>query len=301
MNKMRFYSDMALDSFEQSRINELIEKKQLSSGIVKSSVNLKNAEMAKSIGKKQGVYVTFECTKPFFESYQSKTNLIKALSSAVKEMTLNFGSTRPSVLVVGLGNEGMTADALGPMTASKVIVTRHIIESGEGGRDYRSKVASISPNVLGETGVQSFDIVKGVVDAIKPNVVIAIDTLCTSKSKRLFSSFQLSTAGIAPASGVGETRKGFDFATLGVPILAIGVPLVANIRDMMREIMKEYCDNENRELKISTLEKIVYEKLSGNIIVAPKEIDFVVSECADVIAEAINLAFCGKRSKATQE
>lgn len=296
MRKMRFYSDMALDSIEQSSHCDLVQKKRLSSGIVKSTINLKNSELAKKIGRKQGVYVTFDCVLPFFESVQKKDNLTKVLASAIKEMTLDFGSVKPSVLIVGLGNEGMTADSLGPKAVSKIIVTRHLFET-DIKNGYRSSVSSISPNVLGETGVQSFDIVKGVVDAIKPNVVIVIDTLCTNKTKRLYSSFQLSTAGISPGSGVGEARKGFDFSTLKVPVLAIGVPLVANMREVIRDIMRKYCHNENRDLKIATLESIASEQLDGNIIVAPKEIDYVVAECADVIAEAINLAFCGRKTK----
>jgi len=346
MEKQRFYSEMAQDALERSAVFSRVEKTAVSKKIELSYINLHDFALAKSIGKKRGVYFTFDCKVDLFRDEREKKRLIKALAGAIRQTAEMLLPKSPVVLVVGLGNEGMTADALGPQTASMVSVTRHLLErsreaetlisksltninskndnskndnsrsdnsesmqkevaaapgkqnnaksSGERrnhSKNGRALIAAISPNVLGETGVQSFDVVRGVCDRIKPDLVVLVDTLCTSRPERLYSSFQLTTAGISPGSGVGEKRPGFDQNSLLVPVLAIGVPLVANVGEVMKDALTDYCKRQNCALNYSYIEQIIRGKLKGNVILAPKEIDYVVTECARIIASSINQAF----------
>lgn len=294
----KFYSEMAMDQIEESNALNLVEKTSLLGGIQMSRFVLDDDFLAKRLNKGKGEYVTFDLNSPFFQNKKCDEELKKSLVKAISEISKKFVSKIPNVLVVGLGNDGLTADALGPKTVSKIKVTRHYVEEEQNHR-LNAVISAISPNVLGETGIQSFDIVKGVVEKIKPELVVVVDTLCTSRLSRLYSSFQLTTAGISPASGVGARRRAFNEQSLNVPTLAIGVPLVANAREIIRDILLTYCQNENRKLNENTLNMIAFEKLKGNSIVAPKEIDLVVEECARVIADAINSSFCCKSARAT--
>jgi spore protease len=319
MAKERFYSEAAQDAFEKSAVLSLIKKTAVSKNIEQSYVDLRNGALADQIGKKRGVYYTFDCKENFFQNPREKKRLIKALSDAIKDVAADLGKS-PVVLVVGLGNEGMTADALGPKAAAMVAVTRHLANIGaqnsinefakaQGEKQAANKfgkrnaavkpaaekpralVAAISPNVPGETGVQSYDVVRGVCDRIKPDLVVLIDTLCTSKPERLYSSFQLTTAGVSPGSGVGEKRTGFDQSSLSVPVLAIGVPLVANVGEIIKQTLSDYCQKQKCAVNYSFIERITREKLKNNFILAPKEIDYVAGECAGIIAASINRAF----------
>lgn len=289
-----FYSDMAVDCAEKINANDLIKKTELGNGVIKSSINLKNQKISNELGKKKGLYVTFESKNIFYEEKERKNLIVQNLAKTLKEMTFTWTRTIPSILVVGLGNPGMVADSLGAKVVDRLIVTRHLFESGNNG-SYKAKVAAVSPDVLGVTGIQSFDIVKGVVDEIKPDCVLVVDTLCTAKISRLYSTFQLTTAGISPASGVGQVRKPFEHSTIGVPVVSIGVPLVGNLREVILRFIRGYNDDKN--INVAKYEDLMQKYIAKNTIVAPKEIDLVVTECSKVIAQAINLAFIGKQTK----
>ena len=222
------------------------------------------------------------------------------------ERILNLDE-KSTVLVVGLGNWNVTPDALGPKTLSQLMVTRHLLEYvpkevDEGVRP----VCAIAPGVLGITGIETGEIIRGIVDKIKPDVVIAIDALASRRMERVNTTIQIADTGISPGSGVGNKRMALSKETLGVPVIAVGVPTVVDAATMANDTIDKVIDsliNEAKEEKdfynmlknIDRGEKyqLIQEVLQpyvGNLIVTPKEIDDVVDRIAKVIANGLNIA-----------
>jgi len=214
---------------------------------------------------------------------------------------------RDNLLVIGLGNWNVTPDALGPKVVSRLMVTRHLLEYvpdqvDEGVRP----VCAVSPGVLGITGIETGEIVRGIVDRVKPDVVIAIDALASRKMERVNTTIQIADTGISPGSGVGNKRMELSRETLGVPVIAIGVPTVVDAATMANDTIDLVIDNLIREAKedshfynmlknIDRNEKyqLIQEVLQpyvGNLVVTPKEIDDVVDRIAKVIANGLNIA-----------
>ncbi|NLZ25432.1 MAG: GPR endopeptidase [Clostridiales bacterium] len=273
-NMMKFKTDMALDVFETAELSSVIAKTQIAKNILKSKIEIDNEKLSQITGRKQGSYVTYDIDGVFFTKEGLKGKLIKRLAAEIKDLSPKGCE---EVLFVGLGNEGLIADSLGAKALEFVNSTRH----GFKGRG-KVLISKILPGVYGETGIETFDTVKAVAEKIKPSLIIAVDTLITSKPKRLYSSFQLSTAGIEPGSGLGARRKGLSQETLGCPVLAIGVPLVCDIRAVIFETLGK--DAEKYMDKISCV-------IPKNLVVAPKEIDIAVRHCAEVIGLAVNYAY----------
>ena len=205
------------------------------------------------IGKAAGRYVTVDTDCVLKGEREKYAGLINLLASKLKSMTKgnNF-------LVVGLGNRNIAADALGAKCCENIVVTRGMTKG--------KNVACFVPGVLGETGIESAESVKGVADEIAPDAVIAVDSLCAASQKRLLTSFQLSDTGISPGSGVNNPRKAIDEAYLKRKVICIGVPTV---------------------VYASTLGA----NISSEMVVTPKDIDIIVRDCAYVIARAINKRF----------
>ncbi len=180
---------------------------------------------------------------------------------------------RKSVLVVGLGNREITSDCIGPFTCEKILATRHIV--GEISRNLGipklRSVSTITPSVLGKTGIESGETVKAVVESIKPDAVIVIDALCANISDNLFSVIQLTNSGISPGSGVKNTRKELNYNTLGVPTVAIGVPTVVEASTIVREFSEK--------------EKVNVKEL----LLTPKDTDLLSHRISEMLAHSLNL------------
>lgn len=278
-----FYTDMAVEAFERG-YPEGIGKTELKQGIVKSVVHVDTEAKSREIGKKKGVYVTFDAKNTFFRTKECEDALVGYMASALRELSSYRVGGRSKVLAVGLGNGGMTADSLGPKTLSKLKIEPDVGKRG---------LLSLIPGVQGVTGIESFDIIKGVVDKIKPDLVLAVDTLASSRSFRLYSSFQFSTAGISPGGGVGNEKRALCYESLSVPVIAVGVPLVLYARTLVADSIARYSQRTKTAFDVSELNVAVAESLFGdyNLVVTPKEIDLVVDNCADVLARAVNKAF----------
>jgi len=216
-------------------------------------------------------YVTFESSAIKF----GLTDKYQKLTKCIAKTLLDFKGKRNNVLVVGLGNPNLTADSLGSATVKRLLITRHIASEIGG----ISSLSSIIPNVLGVTGIESFDVIKGVTDRVKPDLVIAVDSLASATVGRIASAFQLCNGGITPGSGVSNHRERLDEKSLGVAVVSIGVPLVVYATTIIEE-----ASNRVEE----------YSKDISSLIVTPKEIDVLVEECAKIIASAINLAYLGQ-------
>ena len=180
---------------------------------------------------------------------------------------------RESVLIVGLGNREITSDSIGPNTCEKILATRHIVGefSRKIGIPNLKSVSTITPSVLGKTGIESSETVKAVVEKIKPDAVIVIDALCASKSENLFSVIQLTNSGISPGSGVQNSRKELNFNTLGVPTVAIGVPTVVEAATIAREFSEKQ------------------KEIIKELLLTPKDTDLLSHRISEILAHSLNI------------
>jgi len=218
------------------------------------------------LGKKSGKYITIS-----FNDVTDQNNYKNVLSVLKKEFSnmLYFTKIKDSdtCLIIGLGNRDIISDALGNRTLKNIIVTRPMYLINDYDKRYRN-VSILEPNVIGVTGVESFDIIEGVIKKIKPDFVIAIDSLCASNINRLNKTIQISNSGISPGSGIGNNKKELSLETLGIPVIAVGVPTVVDstviVSDTINYIMKKISylkDNMNNNLdKLKPVNKINYLK-----------------------------------------
>ncbi len=267
-------------------------------------LEIMNEEAEKAIGKRVGKYVTYE-TKSFKSmSEETRNQVIEILSENIKNIA---DLKRERVLVIGLGNRNITADALGPRTVDKIKVTRQYFKAynKEFDEDY-NEVCILAPGVLGITGIETIDTIIGVVEKIKPTLLIIIDALASRKMKRLCSVVQITDAGIEPGSGIGNMQGSLNEDTIGVKVIAVGVPTVVDTAtivndtiDMMEDALRDKTDDVGQIMGIlSDLErnekhmfiKEILSPLYGDSIVTPNGIDEQIEILSDILAESINKA-----------
>lgn len=262
-----------MESRRTDLASEILEPKvrRLNEHIVRTDVTI-DKKLSDKFGKPVGNYSTIESDIVVAGDERRYDRLIKALSDALAEY---IGGCE-NCLVVGLGNPDMTADALGSKVSAKIDVTRNIAEADSSGK--KRGISTICPNVLGVTGIESFDVVKGVVDRIKPSLVVVVDSLCAASVKRIATAFQICSAGITPGSGVSNFRFRLDEESLGVKVVSIGVPLVVYASTIIDDVVGGKVNKYKGDILIESM------------IVTPKDIDLIVEDCAGVIASAINYA-----------
>ncbi|MCL2555894.1 MAG: GPR endopeptidase [Firmicutes bacterium] len=261
-------SDMAIELVGgDTKISQTLQ-------IKKSRVEIDD-NLSKKIGRPKGSYITLETSIVNSGRIDKYDSLSKEISIALKEITK---SKIKCVLVVGLGNPNLTADALGKEVFSNLIITKHMDTEDRKKLGIKSAICAICPNVSGITGIESFDVIKGVVDRIKPDLVVAVDALASASVARLGAAFQLCSSGITPGSGVANHRVRLDYDSLGVAVVSLGVPLVVYASTIIFDAAGEEAIKD------------LPEELSG-LIVTPKTIDILVQDCAKVIASGINGAF----------
>ena len=292
------HTDLAMEARESnSALNGVSEERTDNEHYSVSRIKIDTDEAASALQKSKGLYITIEAPNLVLR----EPELIKAVTEALSaELTglIDKGGASGTVLVVGLGNRAVTPDALGPKTAEKIRVTRHIkqympdaIPNG-----VRS-VCAVSPGVLGVTGIETMEVIQGIVERSKPSLIIAIDSLSSRRTERIASTIQLCDAGIQPGAGVGNIRSGLDEASLGIPVIAVGVPLVVYAstisRDTIGLIASELglLGNEEKIKELAT--KAISEK-TGELIVTPKEIDSLIECTSTILADGINMCLFGK-------
>ncbi len=278
-------TDLAVEAAQINGLGELSKNTELSYGIVQRYLNVKSSELSKQIGRERGVYITFDCPRDMFDDERALNALSKYISTVVSGLLGTLRKSTP-VLVVGLGNAGIIADALGERTVNGVKVTKQYQQSYS-----RQHVCAMTTGVFGTTGIQSADIASAVADRIKPCAVILIDSLATSSVARVGTSFQISTAGISPGGGVGQDKDRIDKSVLGVPTVAIGVPMMLSMRTAIYNFVKEYSEKSGASVDEYRLRAEMVEKNLSNLVVAPKEIDYFVNTAALVISGALNKSF----------
>lgn len=268
--------------------------------ILITKVQITTPEAARRMGKEQGKYITIEAQGLRDKNTPLQEKVMKILA---KELVGMMELTKDGViLVIGLGNRYVTPDALGPQVAEKIVVTRHLqrMLSPELKGGVRS-VCAIAPGVLGITGMETVEIVQGLVDKIKPAIVIAVDALAAASSRRVLTTVQLTNTGISPGSGVGNKRFGLSKESLGVPVIAIGVPTVVyaatialDTMDAMQEkaafspylkSMEQLGDGERKRIVSQVLPEVL-----GDLMVTPKEVDRFIEDMGVIVAGGINQA-----------
>ncbi len=279
---MNFRTDLALERKEyidKHNLDGIISHKKTVDGITVDTITVTNENGERILGKPIGTYITVE-TVPFTKNSDLFSPSLYVLRDELKGL---LPEEKGCVLVAGLGNEEITPDALGPRCISLLFATRHIPEdfAREIGLSSLRPVAGIIPGVLGKTGMESSEIISGIVKKIKPCAVIVIDALASRSTERLGRTVQLSDSGISPGSGVGNHRQTISEKTLGVPVIAVGVPTVVDGRTLAFDILEKAGVTE---------EQIKKADIKDTVMVTPKEIDALIERASRLIAMAINTA-----------
>lgn len=280
--KFQVRTDLALEakeSFEEDDVEirgvSIEETYDEERDIRVTQVKIETENGAKAMGKPVGKYVTLEAPGLSEEDEAYHREVSEALAGHIREL---IGREEKSILVVGLGNREVTPDALGPGVVNNLMITRHIIKEygvRAFGKEHMHRISAIVPGVMAQTGMETFEIVKGIVDETQPDWVIAVDALAARSSKRLNRTIQLCDAGIHPGSGVGNHRSGLTKENLGVPILAIGIPTVVDAAT----IVYDATGDRSR----------IAPNLNG-MFVTPKNVDEMIKRLSFTVSEAINIA-----------
>lgn len=198
-------------------------------GVVTTTVNVLNENGEKAVMKKIGKYITMEIVDINYLEEKDKERISNLVANEVKEL-IGTDNTK-SILVVGLGNVAVTPDALGPKVVKNIEVTRHLLNYAKDLVDKNTRsISAISPGVLGTTGIETYEIVNSIVRKTKPDIIIVIDSLASKSIKRIGNTIQLSNTGITPGEGVRNKREALNEESLGIPVIAIGVPTVVDLR-----------------------------------------------------------------------
>lgn len=277
-------------------------------GIKISTIDITSEEGSRAIGKLPGHYITIEVPELRVKDSDLQDRVAMATAKQFEAFLAKLNiPPMAKVLVIGLGNWNVTPDALGPIVVENMLVTRHYFElmPGQVSPGYRP-VSAVAPGVLGITGIETGEIVQGIVEKSKPDLVIAIDALASRSLERVNTTIQIADTGIHPGSGIGNKRKGLTLETLGVPVIAIGVPtvvyastIVNNAFDMMQNHFRKQTDHTGQilglldsmqETERLELVKEVLNPLGHDLLVTPKEIDQFIEDIANIIASGLNAA-----------
>lgn len=249
-------------------------------------VRISSKKGAEKLGKKIGSYVTLEMPKitdrnPDF----SKIATLKFRDEMEKVLS---AFSDGCILAAGLGNRSITSDSLGPRVVSGLLVTRHLKEyMPQSFGDSLRGVCAIAPGVLGTTGIETGEIIRSICVRIKPSVVVAIDALAARRVERVNTTIQISDTGISPGAGVGNKRFELSRKTLGIPVIAVGVPTVVDAATIAIDALEAYMDDTDREKLAEELLPPYYKSL----IVAPKNTDAMISDMSGIISAGLNMAF----------
>lgn len=270
-----------------------------------TKVKILNSQGEENMRKPKGNYITVEVPELKNSDDELKEEISFLISREIKSL-FNINELTKT-LIVGLGNWNVTPDALGPKVVEKIIVTRQYFVTYEKEKDEAlSNVSAISPGVMGTTGIETGEIIKGIVEKTRPDLVIAIDALASRRMERVSTTIQISDTGINPGSGVGNMRIGLNKEYLGVPVIAIGVPTVVDAATMVNDTMNLIISSMKKEAKVgeefyNLLENVskedkynlireVLEPYMPNVLVTPKEIDSLITNLSFVLSNGINLA-----------
>lgn len=329
LSNYKIRTDLAIEAIDNKKIKGITSKEIIEDGIKVTEVMI-DEEASRIINKKKGNYITIE-----FEDvtdYENGKKVEKKFSSELTKLINKLNIDKEaSCLIVGLGNSKSTPDSLGPLVINNVLVTNHLFELEEVTDGYR-RVSVLVPGVMGQTGLETSEVISSLVDKFKPDFLIAIDALASQSIERVNKTIQMTDTGIHPGSGIGNSRKEISYETLKIPCIAIGVPTVVDaitiVSDTINYMHKHYTysklninnplnklmayspnylkekitlnkkDKETLLGIVGTLEEnevkqLLFEVLTPigfNLMVTPKEVDFLVEKLSLIIGNGINKA-----------
>lgn len=328
LSKYQVRTDLIIENIDKDLNKDNINTKVINDDLKVTTINVDDKLMGK-LNKKVGTYITIE-----FEDITNHEDRVMVEELFVEQVRLLIDklgiSDDDTCLVLGLGNKNSTADSLGPLVVDKILVTRHLFELGTNVKEGIRAVAAISPGVMATTGIETYDVIISIIDKIKPKFLIVIDSLASSSIDRINKTIQLTDTGIHPGSGVGNNRREISLDTIGIPVIAIGVPTVVEstiiVNDTINYLFKhlsyiknnyqmnklifthnkDYLDNVSDDLSLDEKKEIsgmlgelseedkrnliseVLTSLDYNMIVTPKEIDFLIDNLGKVLAKGID-------------
>ena len=269
---------------------DIDERKESHGPFTLSSVEILTEAAARRLGKPRGKYITLELGRIWLapeRDFEAASGLLASrLSLLAGELC---GNMPERILIAGLGNRHITADALGDEVVGRITVTRHLKQRSHalfgmlGGRE----ISAVAPGVLGQTGIETAELIKGACEQVHPHLVVVIDSLCARSTERLATTVQLGTTGISPGSGIGNHRRSINRETLGVPVLALGVPTVVDSAVLVLDALEEAGIDEPDERLLRVLEN------RKGYFVTPKETDTIIREVSRLLARALTLAVGG--------
>ena len=298
MYKVR--TDLALEareSFPEDDVEirgvELTEDYDEKNKIRVSTVVIKDERGAKAMQKPMGTYITIEAP----EIRQSDEDYHKPVSDEVAKQLRKLAGDlkKEETLVVGLGNRDVTPDALGPQVVDNLFITRHLIR--EYGNEFKEKnqmgnVSAISPGVMAQTGMEALEIVKGIIKETNPKLLIVIDALASRSVSRVNTTIQLTDTGISPGSGVGNNRKALNEQSLGIKVIALGIPTVVDAATIVADTLTKYMEQSGfGQEDIDKFISEVREQQIDNMFVTPKNIDESIKRMSFTVSEALNSCF----------
>lgn len=286
---MKYRTDLAVESkeiFERDNrtLNEsdgiIMETVPYEEGVRAVRIKITNLKGEARLEKPMGNYITIEADGILEEKEGVKEKVERAVAEELKQIIKFHYNLK--VLVAGLGNSAVTPDSLGPSTASKIKVTRHLFIIYEAdGDDEMANVSCIVPNVTAMTGMETADIVKKAVEITEPEVVIVIDSLAARDIKRVSTTIQITDTGISPGAGMGNRRTGINEKTVGVKVIAIGVPTVIDATTIIRDALAENMESAEQ------IDKYI-DNYETQMIVTSTDIDMIIKDFSDIIANGIN-------------
>ncbi len=283
---MKFNTDLAVEARELA---------SASSGVIEGvshinrtvgdfeicEITIENEVGSRALEKPCGKYITVEMP--------DEVDFDKCVSVISQELIRILPQDVKNVLVIGLGNENVTPDALGPEAIKSIVVTRHIENELPDAfrRGSIISVSAIAPGVMGQTGIESAEIIKSLISCALPDAVITIDALCARRLSRLARTVQITDTGLKPGSGIGNTRAELSRKTLGVPVVAIGMPTVVSATTLTADVMALLTEEHDKR---DDIYHAVEKNIGLDLFVTPKEVDSLVCQCGKILAMAINLS-----------
>lgn len=308
---IKINTDLAVESKEiYSEENDLeikgvsVDIKEFDDYVI-TQVEITNENGMEKLNKPIGKYITLDIPKLEFNDQDLKDEISQAVAKEIKSLVSLSKSSK--ILIIGLGNWNISPDALGPKVVERVLVTRqYFVNYNKESDETMANVSAMSPGVMGVTGIESFDIIEGVIDKVKPDLVIAVDALASRKMDRVSSTIQISNTGISPGSGVGNKKKHLNQESLGIPVIAVGIPTVVNaatiVNDSLDLIIKglkmadqvgsqfyDLLEQMSSQDKYNLIEELL-NPFMGNTIVTPKDIDVLIDDLSIVLANGLNIA-----------
>ena len=265
---------------EKTQLSGVIARDKTVAGFDVTTVQITDEDGARELNKPIGTYITVGLESFIRREHDAFKNGAITLCAEINRL-LDLAPD-DCVLVVGLGNAAITADAVGPIAAGHTMVTRHLVDKMPDDFGMLRRVSVLKSGVLGTTGIETVDIIKAVTEKLRPDRVVVVDALASRRLRRVCRTVQLADTGIVPGSGVGNARAAINRETLGVPVTAIGVPTVVDAGTLAADIAAE--------AGASNVDRRDFESFGGDMIVTPKDIDSSVNDISKLIGYALNLS-----------